>query len=447
MKKQKRILLFELNEYNKDLLTEASKALSLKNIQKVLTYPQSTTRTSDTYDSNFLEPWVQWVSVHTGTPSSEHQIKHLGDVPHLGAPQIWEVLSQKGVTSGVWGAMNASRNNAAHCQFFLPDPWTFSEPGYPSELNKLLDFPRYLAKNYLDISKTKSTSKLFKFLSVFFSSKVTLAFLTELPKAIKNLIKYKGEHFVAISFTDYILTLVFLEYRRRYNPQFTILFLNSIAHVQHHHWHGEDYKNNERLVFCLEYIDRILGHVLKELDEDDVFIMLNGLSQMNTNKEKPWILYRQFDQGRFLETAGVEVLRVEPHMTYDAHVFFQAKEHCLKAQEILKNAKINGQALFLVESYDADPLKLFYRINFFDKVAGDAVLEINGQKFKFFELFQSIVTRTGKHIPVGTIYSNAPDLPKNMYNHELYKYIVDFYDQQQRSQPAKNNAINRHANP
>jgi hypothetical protein len=144
------MLLVELNEFNKDLLKSAAESLKLKNIQKILALTEFHTITDDTYDSGYLEPWVQWVSVHTGTPSAKHQIKHLGDVPNVTEPQIWERLSEKGVTCGVWGAMNASRNAARNCLFFLPDPWTFTELGYPEPLNQLLDLPRYISKNYLN---------------------------------------------------------------------------------------------------------------------------------------------------------------------------------------------------------------------------------------------------------------------------------------------------------
>ena len=114
-----KIIFLELIEFNDDLLRKASKDLNLKNIQKMLSLNHSTIITDDTYESDFLEPWVQWVSIHTGKPSSEHQIKHLGDVPHLGTKQIWEDLSDKGISSGIWGAMNASRNGADGCKFFF----------------------------------------------------------------------------------------------------------------------------------------------------------------------------------------------------------------------------------------------------------------------------------------------------------------------------------------
>jgi hypothetical protein len=126
-----KVLFLELNEFNQDLLIKSAHDLSLKNLEKLVSLHKMSTLTEDTYESDFLEPWVQWVTVHTGIPSTHHQIKHLGDVPHLGTEQIWEALSKKGMSSGIWGAMNASRGAAENCLFFVPDPWTVSEKGYP----------------------------------------------------------------------------------------------------------------------------------------------------------------------------------------------------------------------------------------------------------------------------------------------------------------------------
>ena len=103
-----RVLLFELNEFNKELLKSASSGGNLPGLQRLLSLPQVMTLTKDTYDSDRLEPWVQWVNVHTGHESLEHGVRHLGDVTKLKRDQIWETLSRAGVSSGIWGVLNGS---------------------------------------------------------------------------------------------------------------------------------------------------------------------------------------------------------------------------------------------------------------------------------------------------------------------------------------------------
>ena len=410
-------LFLELNEFNEPLLREASAELRLKNVEKLLHFHKSETWTEDLYESDFLEPWVQWVSIHTGIPSSEHQIKHLGDVPQLKTPQIWEKLSEKGISSGIWGAMNASRNQTANCLFFLPDPWTASETAFPKELNALLDPLRFISKNYRPspaiIPQVGSLIKLFK------RNNLGKCLAKESVLLLKNVLRYKGKPFVLVSFLDYLSTRLFLKYKERYHPNFSLLFLNSIAHLQHHEWKNRKIIPKDPLAHGFKTIDKILGHIMNAMKPDDLLIVTNALSQKNTSDEKPWILYRQIDHQKFLQAVGIPDARVEAHMTHDAHLFFSSTSSAQTAKRILQGIQVNGSKLFLVESYPNEPLKLFYRIQFTDVLPKDAYFEVSEKRLPFFDLFSSIVQRTGKHIQKGTLFCNKPLFPSRLFNHEI----------------------------
>ncbi len=418
-----RVLFIELNEFNYELLDTASRHLNLKHIQKILALNATQTHTDDLYESDYLEPWVQWVSLHTGSSSQEHKIKHLGDVPHLDNEQIWEKLSKEGVTSGIWGAMNASKAQAENCLFFLPDPWTASEGAYPSELEPLLDLLRYSTKNYLNASHLKLIQKIGRFLLFLTKAGALNSFRKEIPNLVKHIKKFKGESFAYISLFDYLSTLLFLKMKQKYNPHFSSIFLNSLAHMQHHHWKCEDYKSSPRFKYALEYLDRAFKAILDHLQPEDTLIIANALSQKNTNQDKPWILYRQKDQQLFLQEVGLTFSKVESHMTHDAHLFFKDAEACQKAEKVLKEATIEGSPLFDVESYKEDPLKLFYKILFTDKVSKEAQITVDGKNHYFFDLFQSIIERTGKHVQTGLMLSNQDCFPKEIKNHEIFDCI------------------------
>jgi len=423
-----KLLVLELNEFSSDLVGDAAQFLGLRNLERVLAIRKTQTYTDDTYDSDFLEPWVQWVSIHTGKPAFQHRIKHLGDVPSLDTPQVWEALSDAAVSTGVWGCMNANRGNAPRCEFFVPDPWTFSERAYPEKLNRLLDLPRYVSRNYLNLSRWRVVKDLGRFASLLAAPRVAWALLRELPSFLFNLARFRGEHFVVISFTDFLSTQLFLHYKRKFHPACSLLFLNSIAHLQHHHWRGQGIEGNPRLAYGLRYVDKLLGALLAGMEPGEHFLMFNGLSQKNTNDEPPWVLYRQRDQESFLRAAGARFARVEAHMTHDAHVIFSDAKDKLAAAALLREALVNGQPLFVVEEYDDDPLKLFYRLQFTDPVQPGVTMQLGDRSFPFFELFEAIVERTGRHIPYGTIYSDAPGVPALMYNHQLFDYLLDFFD-------------------
>ena len=56
------------------------------------------------------------------------------------------------------------------------------------------------------------------------------------------------------------------------------------------------------------------------------------------------------------------------------------------------------------------------------------LISINEKTFPFFSLFQTIVERTGKHIPDGTIYANCEIFPKDMKNHEIFQQLYAYGD-------------------
>mgnify|MGYP001375561900 FL=1 len=90
------LLVLELNEFNHKILSNYSKKFNFRYIKKILNFHHSKTTTKDTYlgDNNqygYLDPWSQWVSIHTLTNSKKHKIKNLGDIPELKIKQIWEL--------------------------------------------------------------------------------------------------------------------------------------------------------------------------------------------------------------------------------------------------------------------------------------------------------------------------------------------------------------------
>ena len=81
-------LIFELNEFNLDLMQSMAKGRP--NLEKVLKFYKTQASIPDDYFSGFLEPWSQWVSIHSGNPSRIHQVMHLGMTESHKFENIWD---------------------------------------------------------------------------------------------------------------------------------------------------------------------------------------------------------------------------------------------------------------------------------------------------------------------------------------------------------------------
>jgi hypothetical protein len=430
-----RLVLLELNEFHPGMLQKAARELELAHVQKLFSLHPTRTWTADTSESDHLEPWVQWVSVHTGKPSQAHGIKHLGDVPRLGHRQLWEVLSEKGISSGIWGAMNAARRGARHCSFFLPDPWTFSEEAYPSRLDALLAFPRYVAKNHMNLDKKHTLTLALRFARLFLRPELAGELARELPRLVAGLARFRGANFVGFCFAEYFSTLLFVQHLARYEPRFGLLFINSVAHLQHYYWDDDDYRNNVRFAYGLRYVDKLVGAVLQALRPDDVLLVMNALSQETTAGERRLSEYRQIDHARLFAAAGIACDSAEALMTHDAHVQFADTAARDRAAEALLHATVDGRQLFDVEKDRVDPRRLWYRIHYKGPATSETIASIGGRSLRFGEYFQFCGHQSGKHVPDGIVLCNRAILPREMPNHEVFQHVLDHFGATQEPRP------------
>tara|TARA_B100000965_G_scaffold406269_1_gene444302 strand:- start:2711 stop:3985 length:1275 start_codon:yes stop_codon:yes gene_type:complete len=420
----KKLILIELNEFNKELLEKAVIKLNLPNIKYLLSLKYTKTYSVDLEEHQGLDPWVQWVSIHTGVPLLIHKVKRLGEVPNLKNAQIWEELSEKGITSGVWGAMNASKNDSKGCKFFLPDPWTFSESAFPEKLNRFLSLPRYYAKNYIKPSIFSLVKTSLKTASVIFDKIYLISLVPEISYSLLSLFKHGIHNYVLFSLFDLISTRLFINFKIYLRPSFSLVFLNSLAHLQHHKW--DKIFINEPTKFCLLTIDKILGMIFKTITEDEALIVTNGLSQKNVQGEN-YCIYRQKNPSDFLLSIGISFIDIEQCMTNESHIFFKTIEEKEKATEILSNVRFGDQCLFDVEIDKINSLKLYYQFDYFDFIEPNSKFNIGSSEYDFYEYFTLLARRTGSHVPEGDLFSKGIKVPDLIKNHLIKKYIINYY--------------------
>ena len=118
----KNIVLLELNEINFDAANfYIKRGEYLFGFKKLIDQGIVDTQAEPEYE--YLEPWVQWPSVHTGKTYDEHQVFRLGDFINSNDEQFFEKVEKAGFSVGAVSPMNAS-NKLKNPAYFIPDPWT-----------------------------------------------------------------------------------------------------------------------------------------------------------------------------------------------------------------------------------------------------------------------------------------------------------------------------------
>ena len=119
MNANKSVILLEFNELCPFLMQRFIEEGKLPNFQRL--YEQSEVYTSDAEEeAPFLEPWIQWVTVHSGIPYNEHQVFLLDEGYKLKSKSIWDILSDAGLRVWVCGSMNVSYNSPSN-GYIMPD--------------------------------------------------------------------------------------------------------------------------------------------------------------------------------------------------------------------------------------------------------------------------------------------------------------------------------------
>ena len=408
---------------NPKLLRHAAKRLKLKNLNNLLNLKHCETFTEEIKEFDGLDPWIQWPSIHYGKPFSEHKIKNLGDNRFNNFEQIWDKISKKGFNNWVIiGAMNARHHNKCPDNVFIPDPWSYGEMAFPSHFENLISLPRYVSKNYLDINYIKVFPNLIKTIFFFFKFKYAGIIKKIILKSIKAAFTCGINIHSLTTLLDYAYTLLFNDIKSFKQPNFSLIFLNHIAHLQHQFWIDSD-EFHPQMKFGLQICDECIGILLKNKNEK-IFIV-NALRQKQ-NIKKSFFIYRQKNPNLFLSIIGAKNFDIMQNMTNEGNILFRNNHDKLNAYNLLKEAKLsNGRKLFHVEFKPNNVL--FYRLKIKYHIKNNERILINEKSFLFYDLFELICRRTGVHTIKGDIFYKGTNLPKRIINHELHNYIVDLF--------------------
>ena len=322
----KRLLLVELNEINFNLVDKYTKKYP-KNFPNFIKLGNlKTFNTFSEFEYHELEPWIQWVSAHTGKKYKDHKIFRLGDISKSNLDQIFEKVESYGFNVGSISCMNV-KNCLKNPSYFIPDPWTQTETDGSIYSN-------FIKSILVQTVNDNSISKI-SFKNIFFIIFIFLRFIRfkDYFSFIKlALLSYRKSWRKAL-FLDYFIHKVHLELFKEKNPDFSSIFLNSGAHIQHHYFFNSEFseKSNPDWYLDKKYdpffemlliYEKIIGDYLEIKNVEVIFA--TGLSQKEF--EIPVIYWRLKNHSNFLKKLNISFLNVFPRMTRDFLIEFNSEE-------------------------------------------------------------------------------------------------------------------------
>ncbi|MAV64101.1 MAG: hypothetical protein CBC84_002385 [Pelagibacteraceae bacterium TMED124] len=431
LNEKKKLVLISLNELNFD----AVKLYELKDLSNLKKLVSNANLTSSEKDYEKLEPWIQWLTIYSGMTADEHGVFRLGDVKKKKIENIFNKIEKLGFQVGAISPMNLD-NNLKSPNFFIPDPWTdtCSDESFFSKLCTKT-FSKFVNNNSSNKVEFKYYIYLLTIFFKFFRFKNLFTYLELLFRSINS--KY-----YKVVFFDILLNDIFIKLKKSKNTSFSHLFLNGIAHIQHHYFFNSKINNSKNVnpdwyinkkidpfFNILKYYDKILNDYL--INNDEKIMIATGLTQIPYDRKKYY--YRLNDHKHFLNKLKINYKEVFPRMSRDFLIEFHDNDSTLYAQNLIWNIKDKkNQKLFgLVENRGKE---LFITLNYSDEINDKSKFMLGDTVLQNIEKDVSLVAiKNGMHDPKGFFYISENLEKFTNFNRkeinikDLHKLIINFF--------------------
>lgn len=333
MAKPHRVLFVEFNEISWDVIDRLTKERgpgylpNLNRLRQRGTWgaPAALERPPN------LDPWITWVTVHTGVTQDVHGAKVLEqDAATVLSPRSWEYAELGGKSIGVFGSIGSFPPRTRK-GFVVPGPFAPTSDTDPPELRPIQDLNRQQTQAHGTsrgeqsvMQNIRTALTLFRFgLSLRTCGAIAAQLVRERfnPKA-----RWRRVVLQPLLNFDFFQHL----YRSR-RPDFATWHSNHAAHFMHHYWRAwssegfrsessaEERRNyGEAVPVGYKVCDQLLGRFMRLIDDDTTLIVCSSMGQqpyVSDLYQQGKVILKLTDVVNFLQRIGARgVTEIVPTM-------------------------------------------------------------------------------------------------------------------------------------
>lgn len=439
-----KILFFELNEVPFRVIDYFCRV----NPDSTLARLMPSLRQYETYseDVSSLSPWKTWPTVHRGVVDEKHTILDFGqDLTLIDKvyPPLWKILTQGGVTTGVFGCLHSYPvpESLENYVFYVPDVFASDFECFPDTLSSFqafnLEMTRRSARNVTRSVPWRSALKL-----ITNSSKLGLKMRTygRIGKHISselicNFRKNRRRTFQAVLAFD-----VFMKQIGSEKPEFAAFFTNHVASAMHRYWAAcfpQDYDDSQmpkdwvktysnEINFAMFHFDQMLKDLVDFVDRNSEYALwiVSSMGQKaHISRPLETQLYMK-EPEKFMAYLGLEKTDYERKSSMLPDYNFLVNERKVnELRDNLKSLMIDGSEIDWTNSND------FFRITLGHVDASkESEFVLLGGKQVSFESMGLENTRiddkshsTGYHMPNGILLVYDPKRKTVSFGQETWK--------------------------
>lgn len=396
-------ILLELNELCPPILQRMMARDELPNFRAL--HAKSDVFVTHTDDES-LEPWVQWVTLHTGKGQSVHGARELDEGHLIQTTRLWDKLAEQGLTSLIFGSMNGDTTGSEKV-FLFPDPWSAGVKATDPNFQSLHDFIGHQVKEHTNPDSKPGLVDMAKVGAFLASHGLSLKTVSSIVGQLTSeKTKNTDLHWRRAIILDLLLWDVFESSYKKRRPDFATFFANSTAFLQHRYWrHMEpdayevkpSRQDLETYGGAIEesyrHMDDIVGRAVKLAGPNGRIIFATALSQ-EANLRYEHIggkfVYRPTDFTRLFQWAGAPpATSFEPVMTHQTWASYDSESDAVAAEAALDRITSNGKTIM---EWQRDGNRIMFWCGLISQVEDGFQLTQSqtGEPIAFSDLFMSL---------------------------------------------------------
>lgn len=432
MSSNQRVILLEFNELSPTLMERFIKMGQLPNFKRLR--DQSQVLITEAAERGFeLNPWVQWVTVHSGLNYADHRLIELDEGPLLKQPRVWDVVSQAGRPVWLCGSMNIGYQMPLN-GVIMPDPWSTKV----NASDTLQPFFRFVQQNVLEHSSNRpalGAADYLKFLTFMLGHGLSFGTITAILRQLAAERVDDSVRWKRAVLLDKLQFDVFRWYYDKVRPAFATFFSNSTAHFQHYHWREMEpdlFKSrpspeklaahDNTILFGYQEMDTLIGQFLELADRDTVLVFATAISQQPCliyEEQGGKVMYRPSDMARLLKFAGVtEPHTATPLMAEVFNIQLRDEEAARRVEGKLSEIRIGDRQAILAQRKET---LLTVKCQLHERQPQGAELKrADGTTANFHELFFELEdVKSGMHHPDGMLWIRIPGTAPRCYENKV----------------------------
>ncbi|RKF14378.1 hypothetical protein DBZ36_17135 [Alginatibacterium sediminis] len=443
----KRQIVLELNELCPHLLQEFMNQGALPNLSQIYSH-------ADCYETHVdcdlgqLEPWTQWVTVHTGVSSEKHKIHRLGQAQNLEYDSIWDILSRRGFSSWLCGSMNTKWDQNDQHIMAIPDPWSINAESSPKSLDTFYEFVRANVQEHTNARFKQSLQKNLEFLIFMLGHGLSVRTVSMLIQQMLRQIRNAPDQWKKPFLLDCLQFDVFSHVYRKNKPDFATFFSNSTAHFQHKFWRymepeaftlkpsDDEIKQYQNAILsAYQNHDALVGKALDLADSQTSIVISTAISQRpfsELDEVGGKRFYRPYSLKEIPSIFELEhVVDVCPVMSHQFYVVFESEQQAIFAAQQLKEYTVEGEALFSVRH---QAKRVFLGCRIIRVLKGQPKINAINRELSFFDVFYLADNlKSGAHSSKGVLWIYNQNRQQTIFKEPLplesvMTRLLDEYD-------------------